>query len=135
LWDRFPEAVSELDAQLTALNRYSYAFMRAVRSLEDAGPWLDRLANHDALRNLAIPSQEDFSTLSFALGAMPASVNEALRLDGPELLKAEAGDAYFRQHSSMATQWFHDFRQFFGLPDLSAPSTAHETDARRGPRF
>jgi hypothetical protein len=128
LRDIFPELVSELDAQLAALDRYSYAFMRTVRNLESTEPWLERLANHSTLRKLAVPSQEDFPTLSFALGAMPGSVMEALRLDGPELLAPEVGGAYLRQQNSgSATQWFHDLRQFLGPPTSSVPSTAPET--------
>jgi hypothetical protein len=114
----YPNLVNDLDAQLAALNRYSYTFMRAVRSLDEAGSWLEDVANHDALRNLGVPSPEDFPTLSFALRTMPASVAEARRLYGPELTAAEACNG---AHSSpwdpsLNMEWFHDFRHFLDAP-------------------
>lgn len=110
-----PKIVEDTDAQLAALNRYGYALARTMRSLEASRPWLDRLANHEALRRLGtLPDEKDFSELSFVLGAMPTSVAEALRRGDTGLPKAgRTGDTYLRvQDIAFAFQWFQGFRQF-----------------------
>ena len=112
-----PETVEDTDAQLAVLNRYGYALARSMRSLEEAGPWLDRLTNHEALRSLGtVPDEKDFSELSFVLGAMPASVAEALRQGGVNLSESGAtSDAYLRVRDlAFALEWFQGFREFLG---------------------
>lgn len=110
------ETVEDTDAQLTVLNRYGYALARSMRSLEEAGPWLDHLTNHEALRSLGtVPDEKDFSELSFVLGAMPASVAEALRQGGANLPEGAASDSYLRvQDLAFALEWFQGFREFLG---------------------
>lgn len=119
--DTLPAVAADLDALLAALDRYSYAFIRAARSLDEAGTWLDRLGNHRTLRALPRPQEEDFAAVSQALRTMPASVTEALRQHDAD----PADDhAYLRLRDAVhATRWFEDFRQFLqAIPGVDLPA-------------
>ena len=112
-----PEIVEDIDAQLAALNLCGYALARVMGSLQDTGPWIDRLANSEALRGLgALPDNEASPEVAFVVDAMPASVAEVVRQNHTDLLEA-AGDPYRRLRDlAFALQWFQDFRRLLGAP-------------------
>jgi len=112
--------VQDFDAQLSALNRHCYALTRALNALDSAAPWLQRLANYQALRVLrAAPDNAKFEELRFALTIMPSSIAETLRTAPREAHAGAPMGIYAKVRAfNTALQGLKDFRRFL--------ATAHE---------